>query len=75
MKFNIETVQEHRERMLREDSVYRVPGRALPTNCQWTGQDQPGGKAAARRLRQQAALEAKRKPAAVETADPEDENP
>lgn len=54
MKIKIETVSEQRERMLREQSVMRIPGRALPTNCQWTGQDQPGGQAAARRLRQAA---------------------
>lgn len=57
----IEGVQEHRERMLRENAQHRVPGRTLPTNCQWTGIDQVGGGAAKRRLRQQERLAAKKK--------------
>ncbi len=56
----IETVSEQRERMLRENAKHKVPGRALPKNCQWNGVDQVGGGAAKRRLRQQAKLEAKR---------------
>ncbi len=58
----IESVSEHRERMLRENEKYRVPGRALPLNCQWTGVDQVGGGAAKRRLKQLEKQKAKRTP-------------
>lgn len=56
----LENQSERHERLVQESKIVQVPGRTLPKNCQWTGMDQLGCGAAKRRLRQAAALEAKR---------------
>ena len=56
----LETNSERVERLLREESDKKVPGRTLLKGYQWNGIDVPGrGKAAARRLRQMERRKAK----------------